>query len=70
MDLFQATAYLAIRAEHPSARAADVWAYVQSDEHWMTFEQYTCRHQWSHGYDDSDHEIPIHCNLCGVSGDI
>lgn len=67
---FEREAYRAIRAKRPDVRAADAWAYVHSAESWQTLDQFLCRHQWSHGYDDTDHEIPIHCNLCGVSGDV
>lgn len=28
-----------------------------------------CRHDWSSGYDESDHEVAIYCGLCGANGD-
>jgi hypothetical protein len=63
-------AYYMIRRARPNIPACEVWAYVNSGDQYLSIEQYVCRHQWSHGYDDSDHEIPIYCNLCGAPGDI
>lgn len=28
-----------------------------------------CPHDWSSGYDESDHEVAIRCGLCGADGD-
>lgn len=62
-------AYFELREKIPTIPAHKVWAYVRSAEP-CTLEQYVCQHDWSSGYDDSDHEIAIYCYNCGLCGDI
>lgn len=69
-ELVKRQLYSAVRAEHPTARALDVWDFINCPERHLTFEQFMCKHEWSSGYDDSDHEVAVYCVKCNVSGDI
>jgi len=68
---YRAIAYARLRAENPAERAADIWAFVTSgfDGAAMNLQQFLCRHEWSSGYDDTDHEVAVYCTICGACGD-
>lgn len=57
-------AYQREKALRPTARAIDVWSYVNSDEP-MSFEQFTCSHEWVIN-EESDR---CYCCYCLADGD-
>ena len=64
----RAADYFAVRAAAPTVPASAVLHYIR-DDHGLTLQQFVCRHEWSSGFDDSDHETRIYCLLCGQDGD-
>lgn len=64
-----ATEYATLRREHPTARALDVHRYIRG-EAGMTFEQFSCRHEFAEDPSDMHHgEGRIYCLWCGLDGD-
>ncbi len=64
-----AASYATLRAEHPRIPARTIHAYLRSDDG-CSFAEFTCPgHEWSSGYDDSDHEVASYCYHCGACGD-
>lgn len=64
--------YRQLRAENPTVRAADVWAFVNSafDGAAMNLKQFLCRHDWSSGEDEeTGGETSVYCLNCGADGD-
>lgn len=63
--------YFELRGERPEVPARTVWAYVNCEDPMVrSLEQFMCNHEWSSGYDETDHEIAIYCLKCGASGDV
>ena len=67
--------YTQMRHAHPERRALDIWNYLHRDEA-MSFEQFTCRHEWAYtgtayGGDDESYmgEGRCYCIHCGADGD-
>lgn len=56
--------YQEARGKYPNARAIDLFNFVR-DDHGVTFEQFTCRHEWTIN-EESDR---CYCLCCGADGD-
>jgi hypothetical protein len=56
--------YVQMRQAHPERRALDVWNYLHRDEA-MSFEQFTCRHEWV----ISEEDDRCYCCYCLADGD-
>lgn len=68
--------YRALRQARPEIPARDVHRYLNSDEGYLTIDQFLCAHTWGYsgtaygGDDESYHgEGRAYCLNCGMDGD-
>lgn len=66
----RARAFEGMRQRMPTEPAHRILRYLKDDDNpGLSYKQYYCRHEWSSGFDDSDHECAIYCMRCGADGD-
>lgn len=61
--------YFQLREEYPREPASRIWRYIMAaqDDAVVLYVEFYCNHEWSSGYDDSDHEVAIYCQRCGAA---